>query len=290
MGFARCALFGMALVLPVSSPRPAPVLTGWYSSDQHQTLLATYGQAGARLVEIPDAGFAPTSAYLATAQRYHIRVLLEVDGANLTHLQAQIIAYRAQLALYGWYLWDEPEYNGVPASRVIAAYHTVKQLDRRHPVAVIFTTDGCQVDPAYYRGVDLVMYDEYPFYADNSDTPLSTVLADYRSCIRLTRQHHKQGPIIVQQAFGNGMHDGPYFTWRDPTEREQQALFDDARALGVPAILFFSDTVADATVWRNTLHVLASSRSSCLPSRSRCGVQTNFSAGRSWPPGILTTS
>lgn len=207
-----------------------------------------------------------TSRWLEAAHEQGIRLLLQPDwrwvaDGNVDALQAFVRRYRNAPALYGWYLYDEPERNELPPSRLVAAYRAIKAIDS-HPVAVVFTTGGCRfgpqgIDPAYLDGFDLLLFDIYPFYAVPAVAdPLAVIRQTEQTCVDMVRQHQKLGPIMVLQAFGRGVKDGS-FTWRDPTAHETACSFAGALRAGALGVLFWSDQKADAQVQRNTDDVIA---------------------------------
>jgi hypothetical protein len=206
-----------------------------------------------------------TSRWVHAAGANHIRLLLQPDPAwieqgKLDELQAFVRRYRDEPAVYGWYLFDEPDLNQLPPRKLRAAYRAIKALDS-HPVAVIFTTGQClfgqgAIDPAYVAGFDLLMFDRYPFYTNLPNVhPLQDELKIDANCVESARVNRKLGPIMVLQGFGKGQRDGP-FTWRDPTYQETLCSFRIALAAGAAGVLFYSDRYADASVRHNVDRII----------------------------------
>jgi hypothetical protein len=221
------------------------------------------------------SGESRTGAWVREAEKQGVSLLLQPNWRWVAHGDLQSLAdfvrrYRDSPALYGWYLYDEPEVNGLPPARLVAAYHLIKSLDS-HPVAVVFGTLQCRfgpggLDPGYLAGFDLLMYDYYPFYT-TIPAPRSwqVAAATDAQCARSAREHHKQGPILVLQAFGHGWRDGP-LAWRDPALGETRCLFALAQQSGAQGVLFWSDEHADAVVARNTNGVIAAWHDGNAPS------------------------
>jgi len=248
----------------------APVLVGWYTSEKASLQrLSAYRRAGVTLLVTYYLGEPYISRWLHAAGVNHVQLLLQpdpawIDQGDMKQLQAFVRQYRHNAAVYGWYLYDEPDRENLPPRRLREAYLAIKALDS-HPVAVIFTTGQClfgqgAIDPAYLTGFDLLMFDRYPFY---TNLPGVRPLQDQRTvdsnCVRSARDDHKLGPILVLQGFGKGQKDGP-FTWRDPTYQETLCSFRTALAAGASGVLFYSDQYADARVRRNVDRIMRAHR------------------------------
>jgi hypothetical protein len=260
--------------------RPNVPVLGWYT-DLTNNSLAAYHRNGMSLVVSGGGDDAHIESFLNRAAKAGVRVLLLVNGAwtrdgDWTDLRAFIQRYRSSPALYGWYLFDEPDLNGLPAARLAAAYRVVKSVDGRHSIAAIFTTGNCdfgrQLNRGYLNGFDLLMFDDYPFYSFMRSHADSVAGIDEfhiatRDCVAAAHRFHKQGPIMVEQSFGNGFRDGPYM-FRDPTYAEEKAMFVGAVKAGVPGILFFHDLYADRHM-RAAVHSIVSSWYRTIPLRFR---------------------
>lgn len=258
-----------ALQEPTTLPQPTPTAwasdrfyTGWYTSATSSEYLGDYQQAGMNLMVTSSVGKRRTHRWLRNALGHGMRVLLEPDSAwirqaNRSQLAAFIRRYRHNPALFGWHLYDEPDFTGLPPEKLVAAYQRVKQLDPRHPVAVDFATGQCRfgpgaIDPRYLPGFDLFIFDRYPFYTNLPGVdPLQDIAAIATTCMRTARTYHKLGPILVLQGFGNGTRDGP-FVWRDPKYQETLCSVRLVAHAGALGVLFWTDQHADAAVRRNT--------------------------------------
>jgi hypothetical protein len=260
---AGAALHATALASgPARHQRPNVPIVGWYtdsSADLTHDPLAGYHKLGMSLVVAAASGNDEQNAsFLARAASAGIHVLFEPSGSwirdgDWTELRAFVERFRDAPALYGWYLFDEPDFNDLPAAQLAKAYRVVKSADGRHPVAVVFSLGACSfgdwLDRGYLKAFDLLMFDEYPFYRSMKGPMASLAgIREFqnatRGCVAAAHRFHKQGPIMVEQGFGNGVHDGP-FTYRDPTYAEEKAMFQYAVRAGAPGILFFDDAQAD---------------------------------------------
>jgi hypothetical protein len=242
------------------------VQVGWYTNEKLSLQrISAYRRAGVTLLVTYYIGEPYTSRWVQAAGANHIRLLLEPDPAwieqdKLDELQAFVRRYRHEPAVYGWYLFDEPDLNQLPPPKLQAGYRAIKALDG-HPIAVVFTTGQClfgqgAIDPAYLAGFDLLMFDRYPFYTNLPDVhPLQDERKIDANCVQSARITHKLGPIMVLQGFGKGQKDGP-FTWRDPTYQETLCSFRVALAAGALGVLFYSDQYADDSVRHNVDHII----------------------------------
>jgi hypothetical protein len=250
-----------------SSHSSPSFLVGWYSSEAlSPDRLTAYAHDGVNLMLPYRSGEPYTGRWVQAAEKQGISLLLQPDWRWVAHgdmgaLASFVRRYHQSSALYGWYLYDEPDVNGLTPERLRAAYRLIKSLDS-HPVAVVFSTGHCRfgagaIDPDYLAGFDLLLFDYYPFYAGiPAGVSWRAAEQDNTACVQSAQKDGKQGPILVLQAFGAGWKDGP-LRWRDPTSGETSCLFALAAASGAKGVLFWSDQHADAAVLRNTSRVIA---------------------------------
>jgi hypothetical protein len=250
-----------------------PAVLGWYiggADEVRPTRLASYERTGMTLVVAPYAESNTLHTFLDQAHRVGVGVLLAPNGnwirtGDWPALAAFIGEFQDEPAVAGWYLFDEPDFNNLPATRLIQAYQLVQLLDPSHPIAVVFTLGQCRfgrhLDRRYLQAFDLLMCDDYPFYTFvRSHSQSLAAIREFqdttRHAVYTARHFHKLGPIMVAQGFGNGVKDGPFW-YRDPTYVEQRAMFHDALAAGAKGILYFNDEQADGTV-KSDVHAIVS--------------------------------
>ena len=125
----------------------------------------------------------------------------------LANLTAQIDAFKNHSALFGWYLADEPDGQGIAPSLLQPKYDLIKKLDPNHPVSMVFCAGGAK---NFIQGLDLIMVDPYPI----PGSPAASVASTLRSVEILGK------PIMmVPQAFGGGEN------WaRGPSLREERLM------------------------------------------------------------------
>lgn len=130
---------------------------------------------------------------------------------KLDLLKKEVEALRDHPALLTWYLYDEPEGQGVPPDSLQAAYDLIKQLDPYHPVTIVFMAP--QMADQYDKVMDIAMTDPYPV----PNGPIAQV-EDYVEILNNYFRYEK--PVwIVPQAFGGG----EWWT-REPDPREIRAM------------------------------------------------------------------
>ncbi|GGZ86039.1 T9SS type A sorting domain-containing protein [Algibacter mikhailovii] len=92
----------------------------------------------------------------------------DVSGGNLNNIIAKVNKFKNHNALYGWYLIDEPDLQGISSTKVNDAYNAIKSNDANHPVFIsTFDFDG------YQSGADV---DMHQFYEGRPDFMKTTFL------------------------------------------------------------------------------------------------------------------
>ena len=140
---------------------------GWYDSIKNLNTPAKIANEGINLVmPYTGKGDAPEiRAYLDKAAAAGIKVLVDIprDSVRRGHtvrISQLVRKLKNHPALFGWYLFDEPEYIGLSPNLLQKFYQTIKTEDPKHPIAVAFA----RLDQAkdYFPSVDIVMYSDYP--------------------------------------------------------------------------------------------------------------------------------
>ncbi len=102
--------------------------------------------------------------YLQFCHKNHIKAALGIRRSWVYNGRTDLIAeYVAALmkepGLLTWYLYDEPDYVGVPLSRTRDAYRTIKEIDPFHPVSIIYA--NASWIPSYSRSGDILWSQAY---------------------------------------------------------------------------------------------------------------------------------
>ena len=126
-------------------------------------------------------------------------------------LGKEIEALRDHPALLAWYLYDEPEGQGVPPDSLQEAYDLIKELDPYHPVTIVFMAP--HMADKYSKVMDIAMTDPYPV----PNGPITQV-EEYVEILNGFFRYQK--PVwVVPQAFG-----GSEWWTREPDPREVRAM------------------------------------------------------------------
>jgi hypothetical protein len=130
---------------------------------------------------------------------------------KLALLKKEVEALRDHPALLSWYLYDEPEGQGVPADSLKEAYDLIKTLDPYHPVTIVFMAP--HMANQYAHVMDIAMTDPYPV----PNGPITQV-EEYVEILNGYFRYQK--PVwVVPQAFG-----GNEWWTREPDPREVRAM------------------------------------------------------------------
>ena len=140
----------------------------------------------------------------------------------LHNLTQQINHFKNHSALFGWYLADEPDGQGIPPSLLQPKYDLIKKLDSNHPVSMVFCAGGAK---HFLNSLDLIMVDIYPI----PNQPARSV-ANGLAAVRALGK-----PIMfVPQSFGGGEN------WaREPSLREERLMTYISLLYDVVAIQYF---------------------------------------------------
>lgn len=117
------------------------------------------------------------------------------DDEKWELIRAIVQTYRDHPALLGWYLADEPDFQGIPAAVLERAHRFVKNLDPYHPTSLVV---GNPENAGRYAGAcDIIMNDPYPI-------PWAPIAAVGEATDRMVRETGGKLPVwVVLQAFGS---------------------------------------------------------------------------------------
>ena len=102
--------------------------------------------------------------YLRLCDAKGIKVALGMRRAwiynqKLDFIREYVAALMGEPGLLTWYLYDEPDYVGVPMPSIRKAYETIKNIDPFHPVSIIYAASD--VIPRYARSCDILWAQAY---------------------------------------------------------------------------------------------------------------------------------
>ncbi|MEM7758546.1 MAG: hypothetical protein AAF298_10530 [Cyanobacteria bacterium P01_A01_bin.40] len=145
---------------------------GWYDSITNLDTPAQIADQGMNLI-MPYTGkhsVPEVKAYLDRAAAAGIMVMVEIPRIEVRRDHRWLITqFVKQLknhpAVYGWYLFDEPEFTKMSPRILERVYRAIKAEDPQHPVAMAF--GRLLYIRKYLKALDTVMYFKYPIM-DNS--------------------------------------------------------------------------------------------------------------------------
>ena len=172
MGFSIASTSGLVMsltqkkYLEIDRQRSLPFLVGWYDRIENIDVSSKVYPKGMRLIMpyvAKDVKPETIRAFLDRAKQVGMKVLLEiyrplVESENISGVRNFIRTYKNHPAVYGWYLYDEPEVKKpIPLSPqlLIGLYQVIKQEDRSKPVAIVFA-DTRKIAP-YIDALDILM-------------------------------------------------------------------------------------------------------------------------------------
>jgi hypothetical protein len=245
-----------------------PLVLGWFSSNAGEHNFGAYEASGANIVEnaVWPPDWRDMDNYLAQASAHNLQVLVGIPNRfvrRLDLISKVVRRYRNDPNVWGWYLYDEPDYAHLAPATLGRAYQTIKNLDDR-PVVVTFMSGHCHfsqkpgaLDPAYLQTFDVLSIDHFVLFQGMPEfEDLAPERSYYDQCVQSARQYHKLGTIIIVQAFGHLATD--HGVWRDPTINEEKLMTSMAAQSGALGIMYWSDFRADSSVFNNVNQVIKS--------------------------------
>ncbi len=219
-----------------------PFFLGWYDYVENPQVPARVFPRGINLLlpYIEKSKPEQLKIFLDAAQKAKMKVVVEiyrstVGAANITAVKDFIRTYKNHPAVYGWYLYDEPEIakpNPIPPDLLTKVYKAIKQEDKSKPVALVFSEID-KID-AYANAMDLLMWDSYP--CDNG-VPEFQWVPNYRKSLNrvteLAATQRKPFWNVLQAYSGHGLNK------RLPTKAEFRYMFYISVLAGVDSLLFW---------------------------------------------------
>jgi hypothetical protein len=192
--------------------------------------------------DIWSSGTAYAVSVLNYAQSKGIKVLLHGTWtSDPSVLAARINAVKNHAALYGYYLYDEPELDGTTPAQLLERYNAIKTLDSNpnHPIIVTFTSmliqdKGDRIAP-YLPATDIQAVDCYMVHADEAELQpnLATITVETKLGVARGQTAGKNGFIIVPPFCKGGAGRG----YRIPTYKEMRYLCFAPVTVGAGGVL-----------------------------------------------------
>ena len=291
----RVAAIALAVVIVCTATRhllaSPPVLQvggqpyfplGWYdsrgfgSSAAAMAGYAEYPSAGMNTVLFAygswsNQGPAITSA-LEGASANGLKLMFEIDrnvlqqqpGYPISLIDEQVDLAKSHPALLGYYLIDEPEWQGVNVATLQDRYAQVKNRDAVHPIFVAHshTTSYLSSEPPPY--MDVLMSDTYmvhrvfPEFGDE----LWVVAQHARIMAQQSESQGKQAYINIVQAHSS---DPTYTGFRPPTFGEQRYISYAPIVQGARGLLWWMHYYTTQDYRTNVVGPIASEIESLVP-------------------------
>lgn len=221
--------------------RSLPFIIGWYEFLENTAGPSQVAGKGINFVipYIEKTKLEKIKIFLDAAKVAKIKVLVEVhrplvEAGNVAGTREFIRTYKNHPAVYGWYLYDEPEIKKptpLTPELLTKVYQAIKAEDKSKPVAIVFS-DVSKVE-SYSNAMDISMWDAYPC---NDDVPEFAWVPSYREALnRVTKiSHGKQKKFWnVLQAYSGRL------TKREPTKAEFRYMFYYSIFSGSDGLLFW---------------------------------------------------
>jgi hypothetical protein len=221
--------------------RSLPFIIGWYEFLENTAGPSQVASKGINFVipYIEKTKLEKIKIFLDAAKAAKIKVLVEVyrplvEAGNVAGTREFIRTYKNHPAVYGWYLYDEPEIKKptpLTPELLIKVYQAIKAEDKSKPVAIVFSDVG-KVE-SYSNAMDISMWDAYPC---NDDVPEFAWVSSYREALnRVTKiSHGKQKKFWnVLQAYSGQLKK------REPTKAEFRYMFYYSIFSGSDGLLFW---------------------------------------------------
>jgi hypothetical protein len=227
----------------INRNRTSPFFIGWYDRIENADLPQKVRPKGIGLI-MPyiAAEVKPETIkiFLDAAEKIGIKVLLEiyrslVESGDISGVKDFIRTYKNHPAVYGWYLYDEPEVKKpTPLSPelLIKVYQAIKAEDRSKPVALVFA-DPNKIEP-YADAMDILMWDWYPCHEGEREFHwVSGYRQNLYRVISLADAKKKKFYSVLQA------YSDKKLKLSLPTKAEIRYMFYLSVMAGVDGILFF---------------------------------------------------
>jgi hypothetical protein len=221
--------------------RSLPFILGWYEFLENTAGPLQVASKGINFVipYIESTKLEKIKVFLDAARTAKIKVLVEVhrplvEAGNVVGTREFIRAYKNHPAVYGWYLYDEPEIKKptpLTPELLTKVYQAIKAEDKSKPVAIVFSDVG-KVE-SYSNAMDISMWDAYPC---NDDVPEFAWVPSYREALnRVTKISHSNQKKFwnVLQAYSGQLKK------REPTKAEFRYMFYYSIFSGSDGLLFW---------------------------------------------------
>lgn len=220
---------------------------GWYDSVDNLNVPSEVATEGIDMI-VPYTGesnLTKVKAYLDRAAAAGIKVMVEIPRLEVRRDHRWVIvelvkALKNHPAVYGWYLFDEPEFMQISPALLKRVYNAIKTEDPNHTVAIAFGRLE-RVEP-YLQALDTLVYFRYPCHY-NSPEFCGFEDGSFKSlAARAAAIARKRGNFwMALQGYGEGKDGKPTkFNRRLPTLKEERYMIYSAVLAPANGLLFWT--------------------------------------------------
>ena len=237
---------GMSLAqkkyLTIDRKRSLPFWVGWYDRIENPSLPLRVYSKGINLL-MPYVGDLKKEAiqlFLDKSNQVGVKVLLEinrplVESGDIAGIKDFIRTYKNHPAVYGWYLYDEPEIKKptpLAPQFLERIYQAIKEEDKSKPVAIVFA-DPHKIE-LFVNAMDVVMWDRYPCMLGESEFErLPAYRRDFYTVISIANLHNKKFYNVLQAS------NEKQSNKRLPSSAELRYMFYLSVLAGADGLLFW---------------------------------------------------
>lgn len=244
---------------------------GWYSSVDYPDALQQVAAEGINFV-VPYTGKSDANkvkAYLDRAGEAGIKVMVEIPRIEVRKDHRWLITqFVKQLknhpALYGWYLYDEPEYVQISPRLLERVYQAIKTEDPQHSVAIAF--GKLNRLGKYLQALDTVLYFNYPCYNDTpqfcnfENSGFGQLTANIAQFVEA-----KGNFWMVLQGYGEDKNGQPRHNRRLPSLEEERYMIYSSVLARANGLLFWAHYLSQQPWIDSVLTPLVTELQSYLP-------------------------
>lgn len=188
------------------------------------------------------------STFLDSAQAAGVEVLLELRRSAIqTGDRAAVVEFVRRFkhhpAVFGWYLYDEPEVTKISPQILKQLYQTIKHEDSSRPVTMSFALEGRLRNIRQYReAADILMFNIYPGRVGVPEFGGFQKTRFYRYLNKRAARYAstREGFWPVLQGYGENSQGIPQFKRRLPTMAEERYMFYTSVLAGADGLFFWA--------------------------------------------------
>ncbi|MEL6495686.1 MAG: hypothetical protein AAFQ41_11275 [Cyanobacteria bacterium J06623_7] len=218
---------------------------GWYDSVDNLATPARIANEGIDFI-VPYTGKSDVKAvraYLDRAAAAGMKVMVEIPRLEVRRdhrwLIAQFVrALKNHPAVYGWYLFDEPEFMQISPRLLKRVYGAIKAEDPQHTVAICF--GKLKNVREYLPALDTAMYFRYPCYADSANCGFAD--GSFREFITEAAavSQEEDNFWLVLQGYGEDKYGKPRHNRQLPSRLQERYMIYTAVLGRVNGLLFWT--------------------------------------------------